>query len=64
MLFLTDTLNRYPFIHVLPDGTLFVFVSKSSEVFDVASQKTIKSFPDLVSQLFDVKALSEVADAI
>ncbi|KAK0896272.1 hypothetical protein LTR91_021382 [Friedmanniomyces endolithicus] len=37
----------YPFIHLLPDGTLFVFVSKSSETFDVANQKTTKSFPDL-----------------
>jgi len=47
-----DTLNRYPFIHLLPDGTLFVFVSKSSEIFDMASQNTIKSFPDLVSRPF------------
>ncbi|TKA70009.1 hypothetical protein B0A55_07040 [Friedmanniomyces simplex] len=37
----------YPFVHLLPDGTLFVFVSRSSEIFDVASQKTVKSFPDL-----------------
>ncbi|KAK0278301.1 hypothetical protein LTR54_014695 [Friedmanniomyces endolithicus] len=37
----------YPFIHLLPDGTLFVFVSKSSETFDVANKKTTKSFPDL-----------------
>ncbi|KAK5691890.1 hypothetical protein LTR97_011061 [Elasticomyces elasticus] len=37
----------YPFIHLLPDGTLFVFASKSSEIFDVAGQKTVKSLPDL-----------------
>ena len=60
----TDTVNRYPFIHLLPDGTLFVFVSKSSETFDVANQKTTKSFPDLVSWLFEVKALCKIADTI
>ncbi|KAK5722250.1 hypothetical protein LTR17_014256 [Elasticomyces elasticus] len=37
----------YPFVHLLPDGTLFVFASKSSEIFDVAGQKTVKSLPDL-----------------
>ena len=38
----------YPFIHLLRDGTLFVFVSKSSEIFDVSSGQTLKSFPELV----------------
>ncbi|KZF20435.1 carbohydrate-binding module family 18 [Xylona heveae TC161] len=37
----------YPFIHLLQDGSLFVFVSKSSELFDVGTNTTIKSFPDL-----------------
>ncbi|KAK5679509.1 hypothetical protein LTS10_008330 [Elasticomyces elasticus] len=37
----------YPFIHLLPDGTLFVFASKSSEILDVVGQKTVKSLPDL-----------------
>jgi hypothetical protein len=37
----------YPFIHLLKDGTLFVFVSKSSEIFDVASGQTVRTFPDL-----------------
>lgn len=37
----------YPFIHLLSDGTLFVFVSKSSERFDVASGTTFQSYPDL-----------------
>ena len=37
----------YPFMHLLADGSLFVFVSKSAELFDVASGSTTKSFPDL-----------------
>ncbi|KAK5114626.1 hypothetical protein LTR62_002198 [Meristemomyces frigidus] len=37
----------YPFIHLLPDGTLFVFASKSSDIFDVAGNETVKSLPDL-----------------
>lgn len=46
---LTDCANRYPFVHLLNDGTLFVFTSKSSEIFDIASGKTVKGLPDLVS---------------
>ncbi len=38
----------YPFIHLLSDGTLFVFTSKSSEVFDVPKGETVKELPDLV----------------
>lgn len=37
----------YPFIHVLSDGTLFVFVSKSAERFDVSAQATVQTYPDL-----------------
>lgn len=37
----------YPFIHLLKDGTLFVFVSKSSQVFDPASNKVVFEIPDL-----------------
>jgi hypothetical protein len=37
----------YPFIHVLNDGTLFFFVSRSSEVFNVAKNQTVKALPDL-----------------
>ncbi|RMD44749.1 hypothetical protein DV735_g329, partial [Chaetothyriales sp. CBS 134920] len=37
----------YPFLHLLKDGTLFVFVSRQSQVFDVASGKVIKELPDL-----------------
>lgn len=39
----------YPFIHLLRDGTLFLFVSKNSEIFDVRSSTTVKTFPELVS---------------
>ncbi|KAI9743469.1 MAG: hypothetical protein M1818_002781 [Claussenomyces sp. TS43310] len=37
----------YPFLHLLPDDSLFIFVSKSSEQYSVASQRTIKTFPEL-----------------
>lgn len=37
----------YPFIHLLNDGTLFVFVSKASEIFDVSTNTTVRSFEDL-----------------
>jgi hypothetical protein len=37
----------YPFIHLLKDGTLFVFVSRSSEIFSVGSGQTVRTFPDL-----------------
>lgn len=37
----------YPFIHLLNNGNLFVFVSKSSQIFDVASNTVVQEFPDL-----------------
>lgn len=37
----------YPFLHLLRDGSLFVFVSKSSELFDVGTNSTIRTFADL-----------------
>ena len=43
----TQPYYMYPFIHLLRDGNLFVFVSKSSEVFSVGTNTTVKSFPDL-----------------
>ena len=37
----------YPFLHLLSNGGLFVFVSNASEVFDVATNTTIRTFADL-----------------
>lgn len=37
----------YPYLHVLRDGTLFVFVSKSAEIFSPASGATVRTLPDL-----------------
>lgn len=37
----------YPFLHLLSDGSLFIFVDKSSEIFDVGTNTTIKAMPDL-----------------
>ena len=40
----------YPFLHLLKDGTLFVFVSRVGEVFDVGSNSTVRRLPELVSE--------------
>lgn len=37
----------YPFIHLLKDGSLFIFVSKSAQIFDVWSNQIVKDLPDL-----------------
>jgi hypothetical protein len=37
----------YPFVHLLKDGTIFVFVSKSSQIFDVSRNEIVKAMPDL-----------------
>ncbi|THX77199.1 galactose oxidase [Aureobasidium pullulans] len=37
----------YPFMHQLKDGSLFVFVSKSSELFNVNTNTTVRTFADL-----------------
>ncbi|MCJ1480434.1 hypothetical protein MMC06_000589 [Schaereria dolodes] len=37
----------YPFLHLLNNGSLFVFVSKSAELFDISTNTTVKTFPDL-----------------
>jgi hypothetical protein len=37
----------YPFMHHLKDGSLFVFVSKSSELFNVDTNTTLRTFADL-----------------
>lgn len=37
----------YPFIHLMKDGNLFVFVAKSSESFNVGNNAIVKTFPDL-----------------
>ncbi|KAK9463832.1 glyoxal oxidase N-terminus-domain-containing protein [Lipomyces oligophaga] len=37
----------YPFLHLLKSGELFVFVSKSGEIFDVESNTTTLTLPDL-----------------
>lgn len=37
----------YPFMHLLNDGNLFVFVSKSAEIFNVAGGNVVRTLPDL-----------------
>jgi len=40
----------YPFIHVLNDGNIFIFTSRSSQVFNVAGNKIVKQLPDLAGE--------------
>ncbi|KAI4177102.1 MAG: hypothetical protein LQ343_000584 [Gyalolechia ehrenbergii] len=37
----------YPFIHLLNNGQLFIAVSKSAEIFNVATNTVVKALPDL-----------------
>ncbi|KAL9086946.1 MAG: hypothetical protein Q9159_003908 [Coniocarpon cinnabarinum] len=40
----------YPFIHLLRDGSLFIFVSKTAEIFEPTSNKTVRQLPELSGQ--------------
>jgi hypothetical protein len=37
----------YPFVHLLCDGNLFVFVSKACQIFNVGSNTIVQELPDL-----------------
>ncbi|RAL58849.1 hypothetical protein DID88_009158 [Monilinia fructigena] len=37
----------YPFVHLLNDGNLFIFASKSSQVFNVGTNTVVKELPEL-----------------
>jgi hypothetical protein len=37
----------YPFIHLLKDGNIFIFVARSADIYDVTRQSTIQNLPDL-----------------
>lgn len=37
----------YPFLHLLKDGNVFIFVARSAEIFDVENKMTIQDLPDL-----------------
>lgn len=37
----------YPFLHLLRDGSIFVFVSKSAQIFDIANNRIVRDLPDL-----------------
>lgn len=38
----------YPFIHLLKDGNIFIFVARSAEVFNVHTGTTARPLPDLL----------------
>ncbi|KAF3930798.1 hypothetical protein ABW20_dc0106512 [Dactylellina cionopaga] len=37
----------YPYIHTLRDGNLFIFISKSAQIFNVNSNTIVRELPDL-----------------
>ena len=37
----------YPFVHLLNNGQLMIFVAKSAQLFDVGGNKVVKSLPDM-----------------
>lgn len=37
----------YPFVHLMRDGNLWVFVAKSSQTFNVASNTVVREFPEI-----------------
>ncbi|KAK2637628.1 hypothetical protein Ddye_025423 [Dipteronia dyeriana] len=39
--------NLYPFLHLLPDGNLFIFANTRSIVFDYKQNRVIKEFPQI-----------------
>ncbi|KAJ3671738.1 hypothetical protein LUZ60_007817 [Juncus effusus] len=54
MPFLRETRNRleegdnlYPFVHLLPDGNLFIFANRDSILFNYKTNKVVKTFPKI-----------------
>lgn len=39
--------NMYPFVHLLPDGTLFVFANRDSVLYDPDADAVVRRFPTL-----------------
>ncbi|KAJ4726530.1 glyoxal oxidase-related protein [Melia azedarach] len=46
-IFFTLENNLYPFVHLSPDGNLFIFSNNRSILLDPASNKVVREFPDL-----------------
>ena len=42
-----DYENLYPFLHLLPDGNLFVFANRDSIMLDYVNDKVVKNFPTI-----------------
>ncbi|XP_010554972.1 PREDICTED: aldehyde oxidase GLOX [Tarenaya hassleriana] len=39
--------NLYPFLHLLPDGNLFIFANRRSILFDFVNHTVVKEFPEI-----------------
>ncbi|KAL1207684.1 Aldehyde oxidase GLOX1 [Cardamine amara subsp. amara] len=44
---LNEENNLYPFLHLLPDGNLFIFANRRSILFDFVNHRIIKEFPEI-----------------
>ncbi|KAH1058374.1 hypothetical protein GLYMA_02G022100v4 [Glycine max] len=42
--------NLYPFLHLLPDGNLFIFANRNSILFDYTKNKILRNFPLIPGQ--------------
>ncbi|KAG8379477.1 hypothetical protein BUALT_Bualt07G0092600 [Buddleja alternifolia] len=42
-----DENNLYPFLHLLPDGNLFIFANTRSILFDYKQNRVIREFPEI-----------------
>ena len=39
--------NLYPFVHMLPDGTLYVFANQESIIYNYITNQVVKTFPTI-----------------
>ncbi|XP_050114606.1 aldehyde oxidase GLOX [Malus sylvestris] len=42
-----DENNLYPFLHLLPDGNLFIFANAKSIIFDYSQNAVVRELPDI-----------------
>ncbi|BAT99306.1 hypothetical protein LR48_Vigan10g228000 [Vigna angularis] len=42
--------NLYPFLHLLPDGNLFIFANRNSILFNFTTNKVLRNFPTIPGQ--------------
>lgn len=43
----TENDNYYPFVHLLPDGNLFIFANRDSIIYNYHNESVVKTFPTI-----------------